>query len=127
MAEHEAPPERQDKDRDVLRFVTAVLVALMVLGGISQGVYLVAYVQGQRAVLECQTVAFAELNRSLAASREIARHDRLEFRDLLTSLTDQSRPQQERRAALDNYIAAINEAEEQRARNPLPNRTCSPP
>lgn len=110
--------------RDPLRVVTIALNVVSVLAVIGLCFYLVIYAQGQREAQECFAEAFDELNSSLAVSREISRQDRTELRSMLTSVTDMSRTQEQRRQALDDFIAAIDAAEVARSKSPLPTRTC---
>ncbi len=100
------------------------LLALMVAAVIGLTWYLVAYVQDQRLTSECYNAAFNELQTSLRVSREAARSDRIEFRDLLDSINDTSKTQAERRAALADYVAAVDASELARSKAPLPTRTC---
>lgn len=110
--------------RDPLRVVTIALNAASMLAVVGLVLYLVIYAQGQRQAQECFAEAFDELNSSLAVSREISRQDRAELRSMLTSVTDTTRTQEQRRQALDDFIAAIDAAEVARAKSPLPTRTC---
>lgn len=110
--------------RDPLRVVTLALNGASILAVVGLLLYMVIYVQGQRESSECFADAFDELNSSLAVSREIARQDRAELRTMLTSVTDTTRTQEQRRKALDDFIAAIDAAEVARSKSPLPTRTC---
>lgn len=111
-------------ERDPLRVVTLALLALMVAAFIGLTWYLVANAQGQRLTNECYQAAFDELQASLRVSREAARSDRIELRDLINSISDPSRTPQQRREALADYVAAVDESEQARAKAPLPSRDC---
>lgn len=111
-------------ERDPLRVVTMVLLGLMVAAVIGLTWYLVSYVQGQRLTSECYQASFDELRGSLQVSREAARSDRIELRDLISSISDPSKTPMERRAALEDYVTAIDQSEQARALAPLPARTC---
>lgn len=111
-------------ERDPLRVVTMALLGLMVAAVIGLTWYLVAYVQDQRLTSECYQAAFEELQASLRVSREAARSDRIELRDLIVSISDPSLVPAQRRQALADYVAAIDETEQARAKAPLPSRTC---
>lgn len=124
MAEHRGTPAVADPNTDPLRVVTMVLNLAMVLVVAGLALYLVTYVQDQREKSDCYQAAFNELNASLAVSRETARQDRAELRTLVTSLTDPEKSSQQRRGALDVFVAALDDADEERARAPLPQRTC---
>lgn len=118
--------DRHDVEpNDPLRVVTVALLAAMVLAVGGLILYLTTYVREQRQTAECYATAFEELNTSLAVSREAARQDRAELRTLVTSITDPAKTEQERRAALDVFARALDEADADRAAAPLPTRTCS--
>jgi hypothetical protein len=111
-------------ERDPLRVVTMVLLAMMVAAVIGLTWYLLAYVQARRLTSECYNAAFDELRGSLQVSRDAARSDRIELRDLINSISDPAKTSVERRAALEDYVAAIDQTEKARALAPLPARTC---
>lgn len=111
-------------DRDPLRLVTMALLALMVAAVIGLTWYLVSYVQSQRLTSECYNASFVGLQNSLQVSRDAARSDRIELRDLISSISDTSKTTAERRKALEDYVAAIDQSEQARALAPLPARTC---
>lgn len=111
-------------ERDPLRVATVALLGLMVAAFIGLTWYLFANVQGQRLTNECYQAAFDELQTSLRVSREAARSDRIELRNLINSISDPSRTPQQRRAALEDYVAAVDESEQARAKAPLPSRNC---
>lgn len=120
-----ADPEPQTPtERDPLRVVTMALLGLMVAAVIGLTWYLVAYVQGQRHTSECYQQSFEDLRSSLQVSREAARSDRIELRDLIQSISDPDKTPLERRNALEDYVAAIDQSEQARALAPLPARTC---
>lgn len=120
--------DREERDErpavDPLRVVTLVLLAAMVLVVFGLSIYLVTYVREQRETAECYQTAFDELNASLAVSREAARQDRAQLRTLVTSFTNPDSTREQARAALASYVAALDEADEQRLRAPLPSRNC---
>jgi hypothetical protein len=118
------PTAQTPTERDPLRVVTMALLALMVAAVIGLTWYLVAYVQAQRLTSECYNAAFNELQTSLRVSRDAARGDRIELRDLISSISDPSLTQQQRRQALADYVAAVDDSEQARAKAPLPTRTC---
>ena len=107
-----------------MRVVTVALLALMVVAVIGLTWYLLAYVQGQRLDNECYQASFVELQASLRVSREAARSDRIELRNLINSISDPSRTPAQRRDALASYVAAVDASEQARAKAPLPSRTC---
>lgn len=111
-------------ERDPLRVAAAALLALMVIvvGGLTW--YLLTYVQAQRLTSECYNAAFDELQTSLRVSREASRSDRFELRDLINSISDPAKTAADRRAALADYVAAVDQSEQARALAPLPARTC---
>lgn len=111
-------------ERDPLRVVTVALLGLMVAAFIGLTWYLVTYAQDQRRTSECYNAAFDELRGSLQVSREAARSDRIELRDLIQSISDLTKTPAERRAALEDYVSAIDQSEQARAQAPLPARTC---
>jgi cytoskeletal protein RodZ len=111
-------------ERDPLRVVTVLLLALMVAAFVGLTWYLVAYAHSQRATSECYQQSFDELRSSLQVSREAARTDRIELRDLIQSISDPDKTPAERRTALEDYVAAIDQSEQARALAPLPARTC---
>lgn len=119
-----AEPDTAPVERDPLRVVTVVLLALMVTAFVGLTWYLVAYAQDQRHTSECYNTAFNELQNSLQVSREAARGDRIELRDLISSISDPAKTPSERRTALEDYVAAIDQSEQARALAPLPARTC---
>lgn len=118
------PNAQTSTDRDPLRLVTMALLALMVAAVIGLTWYLVSYVQAQRVTSECYSDSFDELRGSLQVSRDAARSDRIEFRDLIESISDTSKTVAERRKALEDYVAAIDQSEQARALAPLPARAC---
>lgn len=118
------PIAQTSAERDPLRVVTMVLLALMVVAFAGLTWYLVVYVQGQRLTNECYQGAFDELRSSLQVSRETARSDRIELRDLISSVSDPTKTTADRRAALSDYVAAIDQSDQARALAPLPARTC---
>lgn len=109
---------------DGVRVATLAVLSLVTLAVIGLIVFLVTNVQGQRLTAECYQKAFDELNASLAVSREAARQDRAQLRELVTTFTDPANTRDEARAALDRYAAALDAADRDRAAAPLPNRTC---
>lgn len=119
----EEPGEKEPVDS--LRLVTLALLAAMVIAVAGLGAYLVTYVRDQRLTAECYASAFEELNASLLVSREAAKQDRGQLRTLVTSIVDPESDQGAVRVALDNYVAALDAADRDRAAAPLPNRTCS--
>ena len=118
----DVPAEREPVDS--LRLITLGLLAAMVLAVAGLGAYLVTYVRDQRLTAECYATAFEELNASLLVSREAAKQDRGQLRTLITALTEPGSDQDAVRGALDNYVAALDEADRDRVAAPLPNRTC---
>lgn len=118
------PITQTSAERDPLRVVTMVLLALMVVAYAGLTWYLVVYVQGQRLTNECYQGAFDELRGSLQVSREAARSDRIELRDLISSVSDPTKTTADRRAALADYVAAIDQSDQARALAPLPARNC---
>jgi hypothetical protein len=119
----DVPAEREPVDS--LRLITLGLLAAMVLAVIGLAAYLVTYVRDQRLTAECYATAFEELNASLLVSREAAKQDRGQLRTLVTALIVPDGDQDSVRVALDNYVAALDAADRDRAAAPLPNRTCS--
>jgi hypothetical protein len=111
-------------ERDPLRVVTLALLALMVAAFIGLTSYLFLYAQAERVKSDCYNDAFDELQNSLRVSREAARSDRIEFRDLINSILDPALGPVQRRQALEDYVAAIDTSEQARAQAPLPTRTC---
>lgn len=121
MADETAPIRAE---RDPLRVVTMALLGLMVAAVAGLTWYLVAYVQDQRETNECYQGSFRDLQSSLQVSREAARSDRIELRNLINSISDPSLTPAQRRQALEDYVAAVDESEQARAKAPLPARTC---
>lgn len=120
----DTPPELEQPSSDPLRLVTIALVALMIVAFIGSTTYQIMYAQGERQARECYQAAFDELNASLAVSRETARQDRAQLRTLVTSLTAADATVPERQLALATYLRALDEADVERSRAPLPTRTC---
>lgn len=120
-----ADPNTQTRaERDPLRIVTMVLLGLMVAAVIGLTWYLISYVQDQRVTNSCYQDAFDELQTSLRVSRDAARSDRLELRDLINSISDTALAPDQRRQALEDYVTAVDDSEQARAKAPLPARTC---
>lgn len=118
------PNAQTPVERDPLRLVTMALLALMVAAVVGLTWYLVSYVQSQRLTNECYQGSFGSLQSSLQVSREAARSDRIELRDLISSISDPAKTPAERRKALEDYVTAIDQSEQARALAPLPARTC---
>lgn len=122
VAEH--PTRTEAEASDPLRVVTMVLLAAMTLAVLALGGYLMTYVRDQRETAECYQMAFDELHQSLSVSREAARQDRAELRTLVESFVDPGSTNDSVATALDTYLAALDAADADRSRAPLPSRTC---
>lgn len=121
VAEPQTEPEQ---GVDPLRVVTLVLLGAMVLAVVGLALYLVSYVREQRITAECYQGAFDDLNSSLQVSRDAARQDRAQLKDLVSALIDPAETPEQRRASLQQFVTASQAAEQDRARAPLPTRTC---
>lgn len=98
------------------RLLQLVTVALLLV----LGIYLVTYTQGQREAAECQTRINGEFRAALTTRTAAAADERAALRQVLVdALTDPPDPDRAR-ASLGRYLAALDAADVERARTPLP-------
>lgn len=109
-----------------LQGVEMAIFAILFLAIIGQGIYLVTYVRAQREtqdVLVCQSHLNAAFRDALSARTDAASRERSAQRTFLTSLTQDSTTAQ-RQEAYEDYLHALDDADADRANNPLPAPTC---
>jgi len=117
--EPEIPPMLQ---MDGVRIATLAVLAVNTLAVIVLATFLITNARHQRLVNECyQTQVDALVSWAVAAS-EAARNDRQAQRELLLA---QPRTPEEGRAALDRYLAKLDEADRTRTTAPVPSQRCT--
>lgn len=105
---------------DWIRVATLITLAAVTVAVTGLIFYLVAFVQDQRQVNECYQGQIDALTTWAATAVETARSDRQAQRELLLS----DGPVVDRRAALDRYLARLDEADRTRSTAPVPAQVC---
>lgn len=116
------PNSPAPQDPDPLRVVTTCLLGLLTVTVAALVIYLFVFVGSQRQTVECLQMAYAELTSSATAARAAAAQDRQAQRELLL---DQAGTVAEGDAAIDRFLAELDEADATRDANPLPVRRCA--
>lgn len=109
-----------------LQGVEIAIFAVLFLAIIGQSIYLITYVREQREVqdaLVCQSQLNSAFRDSLTSRTDAASRERAAQRAFLVSLTQDTTPAQGQKAFSD-YLHALDDADADRANNPLPAPTC---
>jgi hypothetical protein len=109
-----------------LQGVEAAIFAFLLLVILGQTYYLVTYVQQQRettAKVLCQSDVNTAFRRALLERSDSSARERQAQRDLLTALAVQP-PPEEARVVYRRYFDVLDQADRDRAANPLPTTTC---
>lgn len=115
-------PEPVKPPVDSLRLATLAVLAVDTLTVILLAAFLLTSVQSQRQVNECYQRLTDDVTSYLGVAAQAARTDRQAQRELLT--TTPGTPD-DGRAALDRYLARLDEADRTRSTNPIPVQRCA--
>jgi hypothetical protein len=107
---------------DGIRIATLCVLAVDTLVVVLLAVFLVTNVQSQRQANECYQRQLVALTEWAANAVEAGRTDRQAQRELL--LTPATAPE-DRQAALDRYLAQLDQADRTRRAVPVPEQRCS--
>lgn len=107
---------------DGIRIATLAVLAVDTLVVMLLAMFLVTNVQTQRQVNECYQGLIDDVISYLNVAAPAGKQDRQAQRELLT--TNATTPE-ERRAALDRYLAQLDEADRTRSTNPIPTQRCA--
>src|SRR5690606_12341163 len=119
---HGEPDIQPMLQMDGVRIATLAVLAVNTLAVIVLATFLITNARHQRLVNECyQTQVDALVSWAVAAS-EAARNDRQAQRELLLA---QPRTPEEGRAALDRYLAKLDEADRTSTTAPVPSQRCT--
>jgi FMN-dependent NADH-azoreductase len=118
----EPEPKSAMLQMDGIRLATLAVLAVDTLVVVLLAVFLVTNVQAQRQTNECYQNLLNEAVTYLATASQAGRTDRQAQRELLTT---QAATPEERRAALDRYLAQLDEADRTRSVNPIPTQRCA--
>lgn len=118
----ELPPDRSTTAMDGIRIATLCVLAVDTLVVVLLAVFLVTNVQGQRQVNECYQTQIVALTNWAATATQAARTDRQAQRELLIARA--SAPE-DRQAAVDRYLAQLDEADRTRQSAPVPEQRCA--
>lgn len=123
MVEIEHDPDRAPMlQMDAIRIATLTVLSLVTITVVALGVFLVTYVQDQRLVNECYQRQLVALTDWAQTAVQAGRADRQAQRELLLA----SAPTAEaRQAALDRYLAQLDEADRTRSSAPVPEQRCA--
>jgi hypothetical protein len=117
------PPEPAPMlQMDGIRLATLAVLAVDTLVVVLLAMFLVTNVQSQRQVNECYQQVVDDIVTYLSTAAQAGRSDRQAQRELLTI---QATTTEERRAALDRYLAQLDEADRTRSTNPVPTQRCA--
>jgi hypothetical protein len=116
--EHRAPMLQMDG----IRIATLVVLALVAAAVVSLGVFLVTYVQDQRLANECYQHQIVALTDWAQTAVDAGRTDRQAQRELLLS---RAQDPAGRQAALDRYLAQLDQADRTRSSAPVPEQRCA--
>jgi type II secretory pathway pseudopilin PulG len=115
-------PEPTNRQMDGIRVATLAVLAVDTLVVILLASFLLTSVQSQREVNECYQRQVTEVTAYLGVAAQAARTDRQAQRELLS--TRPGSPD-DGRAALDRYLAQLDEADRTRSTNPIPQQRCA--
>lgn len=105
---------------DAIRIATLVVLVAVTIATVASLVFQVTFVQDQREANECYQRQIDSLTTWAATAVEASRSDRQAQRELLLS----DGTVVDRRAALDRYLARLDEADQSRAAAPVPPQVC---
>lgn len=107
---------------DGIRIATLAVLSLVTITVVALSVFLVTYAQDQRLINECyqrQIVALTDWAETAVAA---GRTDRQAQRELLLS---RAASPEDRQAALDRYLAQLDQADRTRQSVPVPEQRCA--
>ena len=107
---------------DGIRIATLAVLSLVTITVVALSVFLVTYAQDQRLANECYQRQIVALTDWAENAVEAGRTDRQAQRELLLSRT--ATPE-DRQAALDRYLAQLDQADRTRRSVPVPEQRCS--
>ena len=120
---HEDPIERAPMlQMDGIRIATLAVLAVNTISVVLLAVFLVTTAQNQRLVNQCYQAQVDALTSWADTAVDAGRSDRQAQRELL--LTRSATPE-EGRAALDRYLAQLDEADRTRTTAPVPAQRCA--
>ncbi len=105
---------------DAVRVITVALLACVALAVTVLVIYLVSYAANQRRIQECLQVQVAAQQEYTRIARALAKDDRQAQRELLLAQTDP----ESGRAAVERYLARLDETDRTRTANPPPATSC---
>ena len=107
---------------DGIRIATLAVLSLVTITVVALSVFLVTYAQDQRLVNECYQRQLVALTEWAENAVEAGRSDRQAQRELLLARATDS---EGRQAALDRYLAQLDQADRTRRSVPVPEQRCS--
>lgn len=107
---------------DAIRIATLAVLSLVTITVVALSVFLVTYVQNQRLINECYQRHLVALTDWAATAVQAGRADRQAQRELLLATVPTAEPRQ---AALDRYLAQLDEADRTRSSAPVPEQRCA--
>jgi hypothetical protein len=123
-AQHGAPPTESVPPAlamDGIRIATLAMLGVHTIAVIVLSVFLVTNVQSQRQVNECYQQATDQIISWANAAVPAARSDRQAQRELLLNNLSGGDP----RAAIERYLAKLDEADRERSISPFPTQRCA--
>ena len=123
MAKHEDEDVPLSLRMDGIRIATLVVLGILSAVVILQAIYLLTVVREQRTTNECYQRQLTVLLDSYTTAREAAKQDRQSQRELLLA---QAGPDADGQAAIQRFLARLDEADRARSENPPPAQRCGP-
>jgi ABC-type transporter MlaC component len=110
---------------DGIRIATLAVLSVDTLVVILLAVFLVTNVQSQRQVNECYQDQADQMLSAITAGRQAAAQDRAAQLAMLNTILDPGSSPEARRASVEGWRQALDEADRTRSTAPVPTQRCA--